>query len=523
MSAHQKDAAAEIRRTIEPMDHTRSLRVAGLIGSIAALALLWVASSLTRLVPFPPTAVAARVVRLTPGDLATFFIDTLGHWALRLLTLGALMAALVIGAEALVVTSSGSRPRPGIAAVMLGIVAAAAAFVDPTFQPDPLYVIAATVFAGALYAGVAGRVHRRLAAEEQGADEVRRQTIRLGLMGGLALAAFGGGAGWLVRRLAGPDTRVVLSAPVSPAASPSRGAFPEVAGITPEVTSVADHYEVDINLLPPSLEANSWTLSIAGRVSEPLELSFDELQERFEIVEEYATLACVSNEVGGDLVGHSRWGGVRLKEVLAAVRPMPGGEDVVLKAADGYSDSIPLEVATDPRVIIALSQNGRPLTREHGFPCRLRVPAIYGMKNVKWLQSIEVSGSDYSGYWQERGWSDDATVKTQSRIDVAGEDRAARIDEQTWIAGVAWAGDRGIELVEVSLDAGTTWEAAQVREPLSSVSWVQWAFRWTPREARTVTVACRATDGEGNVQTARLAQPHPDGASGYHEVAVSVT
>jgi len=511
------------RRTIEGMDHTRSLRVAGLLGSIAALALLWVASSLTRLVPFPPTAVAARVVRLTPGDLATFFIDTLGHWALRLLTLGALAAALLIGAEALVVTASGSWPRPRIAAVMLGVVAAAAAFLDPTFQPDPLYVIAATVFAGALYAGVAGRVHRRLASEVQGADEVRRQTIRLGLMGGLALTAFGGGAGWLVRRLGGPDTNVALTPPQSPAAAPSRGAWPEVSGITPEVTSAADHYEVDINLLPPSVEADSWTLNIAGKVSKPLEVSFDELQERFEIVEEYATLACVSNEVGGNLVGHSRWGGVRLSEVLDTVRPLPGGEDVVLKAADGYSDSIPLEVARDPRVIIAVSQNGRPLTREHGFPCRLRVPAIYGMKNVKWVQSIEVSGSDYAGYWQKRGWSDDATVKTQSRIDVAGEGLAARVGEQTWIAGVAWAGDRGIELVEVSLDAGTTWEAARVREPISSVSWVQWVFRWTPQEARTVTVACRATDGEGEVQTARLAPPHPDGASGYHEVAVSVT
>jgi DMSO/TMAO reductase YedYZ molybdopterin-dependent catalytic subunit len=505
------------------MDHTRSLRVSGLLGSIAALALLWVASSLTRLVPFPPTAVAARIVRLTPGDLATFFIDTLGHWALRLLTLGALAAALVIGAEALVVTASGSRSRPRIAAVMLGIVAAAAAFLDPTFQPDPLYVITATVFAGALYAGVAGRVHRRLVAEEKGADEVRRQTIRLGLMGGLALAAFGGGVGWLVRRLSGPDTNVPLIPPQSAAAAPPRGVWPEVSGLTPEVTSVADHYEVDINLLPPSVEADSWTLRIAGRVAKPLELSFGELQDRFEIVEEYATLACVSNEVGGSLVGHSRWGGVRLNEVLDAVRPLPGGEDVVLKAADGYSDSIPLEVASDPRVIIAVSQNGRPLTREHGFPCRLRVPAIYGMKNVKWLQSIEVSGSDYAGYWQKRGWSDDATVKTQSRIDVAGEGLAARVGEQTWIAGVAWAGDRGIELVEVSLDAGTTWEAARVREPISSVSWVQWAFRWTPEETRTVTVACRATDGEGEVQTARLAPPHPDGASGYHEVAVSVT
>ena len=505
------------------MNQIRSLRVAGLLASIAALTLLWVASSFTRLVPFPPTALAARVVRLTPGDLATFFIDALGHWALRLLTLGALAAALLIGAEALVLTASGSRARPGLAAAVLGVVAAAAAFLDPTFQPDPLYVVGATLLACALYAGVAGRVHRRLVIEQQEPDFGRRQTIRLGLMGGVALAALGGGAGWLIRRLSGPDTNVTLALPSTPVDTPPRAEWPEISGLTPEVTSVAEHYEVDINLLPPTVEAESWTLTVSGSVREPLELSFDGLQDRFEIVEEYATLTCVSNEVGGELVGHSRWGGVRLRDVLAAAAPLPGGEDVVLRAADGYSDSIPLEVATDPRVIIAVSQNGRPLTREHGFPCRLRVPPIYGMKNVKCLQSIAISPSDYQGYWQKRGWSDEATVKTQSRIDVAGDDLTARVGRPTWIAGVAWAGDRGIRRVEVSLDAGTTWREARVREALGPVSWVQWAYRWTPEDARTVTVACRATDGGGAIQSARLAQPHPNGASGYHEVAVSVT
>jgi DMSO/TMAO reductase YedYZ molybdopterin-dependent catalytic subunit len=505
------------------VDQTRSLRVAGLLASITALALLWVASSVTRLVPFPPTAAAARIVRLTPGDLATFFIESLGHWALRLLSLGALAAALVIGAEALVLTASPSRIRPGLAAAILGLVAAVAAFLDPTLQPDPIYVLVATLIACGLYAAVARAVYRRLAGEHQGADLVRRQTIRLGLMGGVALAALGGGAGWLIRRLGGPDTNVSLALPLNPAEVPVRAEWPEIGGITPEVTSVPDHYEVDINLLPPTVEADSWTLNVSGGVEDPLELSFGELQERYEIVEEYATLTCVSNEIGGELVGHSRWGGVRLTDVLAAARPRPGGQDVVLRAADGYSDSIPLVVADDPRVIIALSQNGRPLTREHGFPCRLRVPPIYGMKNVKWLQSIEISPSDYKGYWQKRGWSDEALVKTQSRIDVAGDGLTARIARPTWVAGVAWAGDRGIERVEVSLDAGTTWKQARVREPLGPVSWVQWAYRWTPEDARTVTIACRATDGHGEVQTARLAQPHPDGASGYHEVAVSVT
>ena len=513
------DHSADLRGRWDPR---RSARVAGLAGTVAALALLWIVASLTDTVPWPPLALAARLVRAAPGDVATFLIETLDRWALRLLRLGVVVGALALGAEALARTAVGVRIRPWAAAAILGAASALASASDPSLQPDPVYVLAASLAAAGLYVAVARKVYRLAtsAATPEGADPGRRRALRAGV-GAVLGVAFGAGAvGWLVRRVAGPDTDVPLVAPRRPAPVPERPSWPRIPGLSPEVTSAADHYQVDINLVAPSVEAEGWTLVVGGEVERDLELGFDRLQRRFEVVEAYSTLTCVSNEVGGDLVGHSAWGGVRLRDVLDAASPHSGAADVVFRAADGYSDSIPLELARDPQVILALSQNGRPLTREHGFPCRVRVPPIYGMKNVKWLQSVEVVESDYQGYWQRRGWSDDATVKTSSRIDVAG--RGARAGEETWIAGVAWAGDRGLSRVEVTVDGGRSWSPARLKEPIAPSSWRLWALRWTPEAPGPVTVSCRAVDGEGNMQIARIADPHPDGASGYHEVEVEV-
>jgi DMSO/TMAO reductase YedYZ molybdopterin-dependent catalytic subunit len=180
-------------------------------------------------------------------------------------------------------------------------------------------------------------------------------------------------------------------------------------------------------------------------------------------------------------------------------------------------------MAMDPSVLLAVSQNGRPLAREHGFPCRVRIPRLYGMENVKWLESIEVVRSDYAGYWQERGWNDTAEVRTQSRIDVAGEDGEARVGTDTWIAGVAWAGARGISKVEVSTDNGDSWSEARLKEPLADNAWRLWAYRWTPQGRGEATVMCRATDGQGDVQPAELAPPHPAGATGWHTRGVEVS
>jgi len=486
----------------------------------ASTALMWLASSLFDGVIFPPAAVADLIIRAVPGDVSTFFIDALKHWSLRLLILGVLMGSLILGAELLWRRSRDGRLRTVETAITIAVLGAVSSLGSASGTGNLLVTVVLLALSAAVYAGIAGSVYSTSTAPV-GAE--RRRALRLGFGGALTIAFASGALGWLARAFSGPDRNVELVVPAtSEGLPPSDDAWPDLEGLPAEVTSAEEHYVVDINLIKPSVEADGWTLRVFGEVDEELTLTFDELQERFEIVEEYSVMTCISNEVGGNLIGTSLWGGVRLRDVLDAAGVGDGVVDLVLRGADRYSDSIPLDVAKNEHVLIAVSQNGEPLTQAHGFPCRLRVPAIYGMKNVKWLESIELVNHDYKGYWMDRGWSDSAVVKTESRIDVLGDDGSANVGEDTWIAGVAWAGERGISKVEVSTDGGGTWAEAMLKEPINERMWRFWAYRWTPSDAGEAQIVCRATDGDGAVQTMRETEPHPSGASGYPSRSISV-
>lgn len=497
------------------------LRLAGLIATAVVLAGLWVVGTLSSGVPFGPTSLAEAIIRVVPGDVSTFFIELLGHWAIRLLGFGALAAALAFGALAPAWSAGGGEPKPFLVGVGLAGLDAVAIVLGPIDKEDPAAMVVVLGGAALVYGLVTRGLYESLVSARD-TDSSRRRAIRLGIAGIGGIAVSGGVLGWFSKRFGGPDTDVPLVVPAVRASLPERPPFPDIPGLSPEVTSAADHYVVDINLVPPSVEADRWDLTVGGLVDRPLTLTFQQLQQRFEVVEEHSVLTCISNEVGGNLVGNSVWGGVRLKAILEGAGASSSAVDVIFRADDGYSDSIPIDVAMDPSVIVAVSQNGRPLTQEHGFPCRVRVPMIYGMKNVKWLREIEVVDFNYQGYWMERGWSDVATVRTQSRIDVAGENRRADVGRATWIAGVAWSGGRGISRVEVSTDGGSTWDEAMLRTPINRFSWTLWAYRWTPEASGETVVVCRATDGEGDTQTADVGPPHPSGATGWDRLRVSV-
>lgn len=265
-----------------------------------------------------------------------------------------------------------------------------------------------------------------------------------------------------------------LRAPDRPARSTARDRLPAIAGRPAEVTPAAEHYVVDIDLVDPALDTRDWALEIGGEVDRPLRLGVEALQRTFTLVEQISVLTCISNEVGGPLVGSSRWTGVRLADLLQRAEVRPGADAVVFRCADGYTSALRLEQARSAEVLVAIAQDGRPLTSAHGFPCRLRVPALYGMKNPKWLERIEVRRAPFTAYWVRRGWSDRAVVRTMARIDVASD---ATLGQATWIAGVAWAGVRGVSAVEVSLDAGHSWKRARLQAPLSPLAWTQWAYR----------------------------------------------
>ena len=252
----------------------------------------------------------------------------------------------------------------------------------------------------------------------------------------------------------------------------------------------------------------------------PYKLTYEELKG-FPPVAQPATLMCISNEVGGDLIGSTQWRGVRLKDLLAKAGIKPNAVEVILRAADGYSDSFPLKKGLEDGVLVVYEMDGQPLVKQHGAPARVIVPGIYGMKNVKWVTSVELADYDYKGYWEVRGWSDEAIYKTMSRIDVpAGPLKAG---ERAWVGGVAFAGDRGIRDVEVSVDDGKTWQKALVKPPLGPFTWVLWALPWTPPTPGAYTVKVRAVEKNGTVQTLEVRPPLPDGASGWHSVTIRVS
>lgn len=289
--------------------------------------------------------------------------------------------------------------------------------------------------------------------------------------------------------------------------------FPNINGLAREVTPTEDFYQVSKNAFDPQVDLRRWKLEIAGLVDSPLSLTYEEIRN-LPSVEEYATLECISNEVGGDLIGNALWRGVTLKDLLDKAGLRSEAVDIVLRATDGYSDSIPIERAVNPGTILAYEMNGAPLNAAHGFPLRLIVPGIFGMKNVKWITRIEAVDFDFKGYWQARGWDDRAEYKTMSRIDAPVD----TVRGQATIAGIAFAGDRGISRVDVSDDGGKTWEPAEVKPPLSPYCWVLWHKEWRPGSPSRRRLVVRATDGRGVVQPSQKAPPIPDGASGYHQV-----
>ncbi|MGH2945808.1 MAG: molybdopterin-dependent oxidoreductase [Solirubrobacteraceae bacterium] len=487
--------------------------IEGLLAAAFALALTWVGSRISDIVPFAPLALAERLIRLAPGDAATWAIDNLGRSASHALAVGTTLAFMLGGAALPRLTAGRDRPRAHLAGLAFALALLLASVAAPVGHP----VLAATAtagFAGLLYGTSLEWLLEVRAHGPSGEHDLGRRRALLWLGAWTAGLAVGG---WLLGRLldrAGPDTAVALERPDRPLPAPPVDDFPVVRGLLPDVTPVADHYVVDIDLVDPVVEAEDWRLEVAGLVDAPASFGFSDLQRAFVVVEEISVLTCVSNPVGGPLVGNAAWTGVRLGGVLEAVGVQRGAVDVVFRCADGYDVSIPLERATEPTTLLAIGQNGRPLTQEHGFPCRVRVPSLYGMMNAKWLRSIEVVGVDHDGYWAQRGWSPIGEVHTQSRIDTPA---GARAGEPTWIAGVAWAGLRRIARVEVSVDGRRTWSDAQLRRSRSNAAWTQWAYRWTPERAGTVRIVCRATDGTGRRQEVVERPPHPAGATGYHE------
>lgn len=288
-----------------------------------------------------------------------------------------------------------------------------------------------------------------------------------------------------------------------------------------EVSDTSVFYRVDIDPIPPRLYFGLWSLKVFGNVHNSLIINESDLLQ-LPAIDEYATLECVSNTINipGGLISTAKWTGVPLATLLNRARVTSDGKFVVLRCADGYSVAIPIDQAFLPGALLAYKMNDEPLPNEHGFPLRAIIPGKYGMMSAKWITEIEVVDRSYLGYWQERGWSQDARVKTTSIICYPRPQ--THVASSVPIAGIAFAGDRGISEVEVSLDGGSTWNKATMKKSRSPYSWVLWAYEWTPLVKGDVTITVRAYDGTGRVQDSNETLPFPDGVSGYNYVQVTV-
>jgi DMSO/TMAO reductase YedYZ molybdopterin-dependent catalytic subunit len=322
---------------------------------------------------------------------------------------------------------------------------------------------------------------------------------------------------------AGPARGVPrLTAPSVPMTIMADQAAPapfDVPKLTTEVLTPKEFYTVSKNLIDPTVDVSGWSLKISGLVERPATYLYSDIQA-LPTYADYYTLMCISNTVGGDLWGNAHWKGVRLVEILSRAGLKDGIRKVVFHAEDGYTDSIPLDAALRPDALLAYEMNGQPLPREHGYPARLLIPGIYGMKNVKWITEIELVDYDFKGFWAKQGWEDNAPYHTASRIDVPAN-RALAGPGQISLAGVSFAGSRGIDRVEISLDNGTSWEPALLKPALSQNAWNLWVLK-KDLGPGTYLVKCRAVDGNGDLQSAEEMDPFPEGSNGYHSIVLRI-
>ena len=317
-----------------------------------------------------------------------------------------------------------------------------------------------------------------------------------------------------------------------------------------EITPTELFYRIDISPIIPAVDAETWKLSVKGLVDNPIEITYEELKA-MPPVEQFSTLGCVSNKVGGDLISNAIWKGVPLRNLLEQAKVKQGAEYIVFRCFDGYDVGIPLEKGLEDGTILAYDMNRETLTPAHGFPVRAIVPNIYGMMNAKWITEIEIVDYVYEGFWQRKGWSNTARINTLSSVVIPGSapirtrfrgflpagsnfagssnstsssssSSSSSSGRTTTVGGIAFAGTRGISKVQVSLDNGLTWKDASIKEPLSPYSWVMWAAELNipTEQKKEYKLTVRAIDKTGNVQTSAIREPFPDGSTGYQIINI---
>lgn len=491
------------------------------VGALAAAAALAATEGLAALFDLresPIVSVAQSVIDLTPGPIAEAIIGVVGTRDKPLAIASVVAAVLLLGALA----GRWWMTRRVLSFALIGGLTLLAAISVLTGAYASAQGVFAAVAGGVVLMGVLELLLRDHA--DVPSDASRRTFLRASALIAVATLVVGG-AGQLLaarhrRRQAVEQARSDLLIPAGKSAAPV-GTDLGIEGQDPWLTPNRDFYRIDTSLQAPLIDPADWSLRIHGMVDRELTLTYQDLLDRG-LKDAWITICCVSNEVGGDLIGNTVWGGVPIKDLLDEVGVQDGADALLSTSEDGWTCGTPLDALTDGReALLALTMNGEPLPIPHGFPVRQVVPGLYGyVSATKWVVDWEVTRfQDFSAYWTTRGWGERGPIKTQSRIDVPRDGRTLDAGD-TVIAGVAWAQHTGIERVEVRVDEGP-WREATLAVAPNVDTWVQWQLDW-PAESGRHTIQVRATDRSGVTQTEERADVLPDGATGYHRISVEV-
>ena len=515
------------RAAHHPRGTRRRAALAGVLAAALTFGVAELVAAFTGRASSPAAAIGAAFVDRVPAWLKALVISLFGTNDKTALFVA--MAVVITALAALAGLASLRDDRLGTAVVgALGAVAVVAALSRASAGAVAALPSLVGFGVGVLVLPPLVEAARRAAARGTDAAAAgaaggsRRSFLTLATVAGsvAVVAAVAGRVVTSARDAVVARAAVRLPAPARAAAPLPAGVSLDVAGITPFTIPNADFYRIDTALTVPQVDPATWSLRIHGLVEREVELTWEQLLAG-DLVEHDVTLSCVSNEVGGDLVGNARWLGLPIAALLARAGVRAGADMVLSTSVDGFTASTPLEALADPGrgAILAVGMNGDPLPVEHGFPVRMVIPGLYGyVSATKWVVDLEVTRfADATAYWTDRGWSARGPIKTASRIDVpSGQVEAGRVA----VAGVAWAPARGISAVEVQVDDGA-WQAARLAEVPSEDTWVQWVWAWDAAPGPH-TLRVRATDGDGAVQTSERADVVPDGATGWDAVSVTV-
>lgn len=535
----------------------KRLGTGALIGGIVTtplIALMFLAERLAGL-SFVPFDIFSWITRVLPGPVVTFGIDLMID-TLRTLNISVadtaktaeqamavlqfLVGGVVAGALYFGILHLLKRKATTITGLLLGLAFGMPAIVisqimaDTTLSPliNGVWQVALFLLWGGSIALSYNRLLDRQAqpvpeevdAEQPSVEKLDRRQFLITLGASAAtITVVGAGLGTLLSKEKGEGQPTA-------AGDPESSIFPDplplpnaddpvtpVAGARPEYTPLEDHYKVFIGLQPENIDGSTWTLPITGLVDNPLQLTLDDIKTNYQPMSRYVTLSCISGRIPTTLISTTLWTGVSVQDVLADAGVQEEAEYLHIRSEDGFYETVPLDlINADPRIMFCYGWDGKPLPKDHGFPLRIWLPDRFGMKQPKWITSIEVIGEYKEGYWVERDWDRIARIRTRSVIDNVAVDEIYEEEGQRFVpmGGIAFAGARGISKVEVSIDEGS-WQEAQLRSPLSDTTWVLWRYDW-PFQEGDHEFRVRCYDGDGELQVTEESPPRPDGATGIH-------